>query len=130
MKIFKLLVCGGRDFSDRKAIFSDLTKIHNMLLETDSDCKLIIIHGRARGADSLAGDWAYEHNIETEEYPVSDTDWRLYGKSAGYRRNARMLAEGNPDAVLAYPGGNGTKMMVDISRKAGKHVIERNYDEK
>ena len=39
-------------------------------------------------------------------------------------RNRRMLIEGKPDLVLAFPGGKGTANMVEISRKAGVKVVE------
>ena len=29
---------------------------------------------------------------------------------------------GNPDLVIAFPGGKGTAMMVDLARKAGVEV--------
>jgi len=43
-----------------------------------------------------------------------------YGRSAGYRRNERMLSEGQPHLVVAFPQGEsrGTRMMMDIAAKA------------
>ena len=38
-------------------------------------------------------------------------------------RNARMLAEGKPDLVVAFPGGRGTADMVAQARKAGVRVV-------
>jgi hypothetical protein len=35
-----------------------------------------------------------------------------------------MLYEGKPDLVVAFPGGKGTAMMVDIATKAGVKVIK------
>lgn len=35
-----------------------------------------------------------------------------------------MLEEGFPDLVVAFPGGAGTSMMVDLSRKAKISVLE------
>lgn len=57
-----------------------------------------VIHGAATGADLLAGGWAHAHGVFEEAYPA---DWSQ-GKSAGPRRNARMLAEGKPDRGLAF----------------------------
>lgn len=56
-----------------------------------------------------------------EAFPA---DWAAYDRAAGPIRNARMIAEGKPDIVLAFPGGRGTANMVAQARKAGVRVIE------
>lgn len=106
----KVLVCGGRDYQDYESVRTELNKIRDV---TE------IIHGGARGADTLGGRWAEENNI-----PVHRVDalWERYGKSAGYRRNVEML-EYNPDVVLAFPGSKGTAMMIELAKKAGVEVI-------
>ena len=70
------------------------------------DC---IIEGYAKGADTLAGEWALARNIHLLTYPAN---WRKDGKAAGPIRNVRMLEEGHPDLVLAFPGGRGTPVVV------------------
>lgn len=75
----------------------------------------------ARGADSLAVQWARGYKITVEAYPAR---WSVYGKKAGYIRNKEMLDEGKPDLVVAFPGGKGTSMMIELARKAGVRVIE------
>lgn len=55
---------------------------------------------------------------------VYHADWNAHGRSAGPIRNAKMLAEGKPDLVVAFPGGKGTAHMVGIARKAGVPVVE------
>lgn len=105
----RVLVCGGRDYTD-------LVKVHRILDEYLISC---IIHGAARGADTLAGKYAYFHSIPTEVYPA---EWDKYGKSAGYIRNKQMLDKGKPDLVVAFPGGKGTNMMCDLAKKANVPV--------
>ena len=79
-----------------------------------------IIQGGAKGADFLAKVYAHECGIPCEEYPA---DWKAYGKAAGHLRNQKMLDEGKPDLVVAFPGGNGTADMVARARKAGVEVL-------
>lgn len=110
----RVLVCGGRDFNDYEKMEWALSPFLNPEVTT-------IIHGAARGADSLAGRWAEEHGVPVEVYPA---DWDKYGKRAGYIRNVQMLNEGKPDVVLAMPGGKGTEMMVMLAEKAGVEVIK------
>jgi hypothetical protein len=80
-----------------------------------------IIAGGARGADSLAADWAAVNNTNYKEYPAQ---WEKYGRRAGYLRNKQMLDEGKPELVIAFPGGVGTRMMVQLAKTAGVEVIE------
>jgi hypothetical protein len=82
-----------------------------------------LIHGGARGADSLAAEWAMANGIPVLEYPVTPEDWRTIGKAAGPMRNQRMLDEGKPDLVVAFPGGSGTADMVRRAQRAGVKVI-------
>jgi hypothetical protein len=107
----KLLVCGGRDYHDATKVWSTLDLLGPSW----------VIHGAARGADSLAGDWAQQRKVTCTAYPA---DWRGYGPKAGYLRNGQMLREGRPDMVIAFPGGRGTANMVQQARAAGVPVIE------
>lgn len=82
---------------------------------------VIIISGMAKGADSLAIDWAVVNWLRWEEYPA---DWETHGKAAGLIRNQQMLDEGKPDLVVAFPGGRGTADMIRRAEKAGVEVIK------
>ena len=106
----RLLACGGRDFIDGAYVEAVLS-IYPITL---------LICGMARGADTLAYQYARANNIPTLEFPA---DWQRYGKRAGMVRNTVMLTEGKPDLVIAFPGGRGTEMMCDIAKRAGVEVI-------
>ena len=107
-----LLVCGGRDFANHLLVDWALGWMNQRAVLT------AIRHGCARGADTLAGEWARKARIPLELYPA---DWRL-GRSAGPRRNEAMLQAGGLIGVVAFPGGTGTRHMVRISRAAGLPV--------
>lgn len=92
----RILVCGGRDYSD-------VEKITSVLREYISEDP-VIVHGAARGADSIAGNVAAELCFEVEEFPAL---WGKHGKSAGFVRNIAML-DTSPDVVIAFAGGTGT----------------------
>lgn len=102
----RILVCGGRDYADRERVFSVLDKCLAFY------GAVTIIHGAAPGADSLANGWAEQREVPIEPYPA---DWKQYGKRAGFIRNSKMLNEGHPDLVIAFPGGAGTDMMVKLA---------------
>ena len=105
---FRLLITGGRDFTDSAVIEGAL-----MDIEQRPD---VIIHGDAAGADRVAGQVAAKWGIKVWKFPAN---WARYGKSAGPRRNYQMIQEGRPTRVLAFPGGAGTANMIKQASKAG-----------
>lgn len=111
----RVLVCGGRDYSDSKRVHDVLTKLH---VEAGIAA---LIEGGAHGADQLARLWANTSIVPVETF---EADWENQGSFAGPARNFRMLTEGRPDIVIAFPGGRGTADMVKKARKAGVQVVE------
>jgi hypothetical protein len=109
------LVCGGRDFNDTEFAYRFLDRIHRQHMID------VVIEGDARGADRIAGYWARKNRIENRKFPA---DWAGFGKKAGPLRNQQMLDEGKPDLVIAFPGGVGTRDMVQRAQKSGIEIIE------
>jgi UDP-N-acetylmuramoylalanine-D-glutamate ligase len=111
----RVIVCGGRDYYDGARVDAVLSRMHR---EAGIDC---VIQGGARGADMLASLWATKCHVLQEVY---EADWENQGSFAGPARNKRMLDEGKPDLVIAFPGGRGTADMVRKARRAGVEVVE------
>jgi ABC-type Fe3+-hydroxamate transport system substrate-binding protein len=111
----RVLVCGGRDYSDVHRVEAVLSKLHD---EAGID---LIIQGGARGADLMAHLWAGRNGVPSDTF---EADWENQGSFAGPTRNKRMLDEGKPDLVVAFPGNRGTADMVRKARKAGVPVVE------
>lgn len=109
----RLLVCGGRDYAEREHVYACLDRLHAKRPVT------LLIHGAAKGADSLAADWAKARGIEALPFPIAPEDWDRHGRNAGPMRNQTMLDKGTPEGVVAFPGGNGTADMVRRSQRAG-----------
>lgn len=109
----KLLVCGGRDYDDWDTVCDELT-----WLMGDHPIDLII-HGAAKGADSLAEEFAKASGIASRPFPAN---WKKHGRRAGPIRNQQMLDEGKPDLVVAFPGGRGTADMIARAKAAGIEV--------
>ena len=112
----KILVCGGRDYIDKARLFSELDKLKEQYPRISH-----LIHGAARGADSLADAWALARGIQ----PVScKANWAFFDHGrAGVFRNAAMLGL-YPDLVVAFPGGRGTANMVLQARTRKVPVIQ------
>lgn len=108
----KALVCGGRDYADRMAVWYTLDAFGPPAITS-------VVSGMARGADTFAAEWARRFLFPLQEFPA---DWKRDGKAAGPIRNQRMLDEGKPDVVIAFPGGKGTADMVRRAERAGVKV--------
>lgn len=113
----KVIVCGGRNFSDRDFLFATLDKIDSELPRPGITC---IISGCAQGADTFALEWSRKWDLVCGFFPA---DWRRHGRAAGPIRNQEMLDAG-PDLVIAFPGGRGTDDMVRRAKAVGVRVIE------
>lgn len=97
-----MIVCGGRDFNDSHAVCRALDHVH-----AKREIRKIL-HGGAKGADSLAHQWATTAGVEVEVFAA---DWASYGKRAGPKRNQAM-ADTGADGCIAFPGGRGTADMI------------------
>lgn len=111
----KVLICGGRDFDEVDRFVQgmlDFQKLHGPVT--------CVIEGGARGADRLARRWARSRGL-----PVLtvEADWDYYAKGAGPIRNGWMLKFGQPDMVVAFPGGPGTANMIKQAEMAGVDVF-------
>lgn len=111
----RVLVCGGRDFTDYGQVELGLERI-------DSETPIaVIIEGGARGADRLAFTIAGRKGWGSETY---EADWEKLGPKAGPIRNQMMLDAGRPDLVVAFPGGRGTADMLRRAEAAGVRVMK------
>lgn len=110
----KVLVTGGRTFTDRDWLWAGLELLH-----ATSGGITEIIEGGSAGADTRAYEWAYSKEIRCTVCPAQ---WEKHGRAAGPIRNAEMAAL-RPDVVLACPGGDGTANMVEIAKAHNLRVI-------
>lgn len=122
----RVLVCGDRDWTKRHVV--DLVLGGLYALHHKNPDPLVVIDGGARGADTLACEWAqgavaYDASVGHEHYPAK---WDEHGKAAGPIRNQQMLDEGKPDVVFAFhddlAASKGTADMVRRAKKAGVPV--------
>ena len=115
-----MIVCvtGGRDYTDKEALWSRLDELNA------SDPIHWIVHGGARGADQLAGEWAEEHGLASRVFRVTREEKRLYGTRAGISRNKRMVnyLSKLKNPVLLVCSGKRSK---DIQHRAGRNPAIR-----
>lgn len=106
---YAVLVTGGRDYDNRNVIGRTVLSFPEGAL---------VIHGGARGADSVVRSACKVHGYPYAEVPY----FGWLGKLGGYERNQMMvdLLSSLRDAgwlvkVVAFPGGRGT---ADCTRRA------------
>lgn len=112
----RVLICGGRDYhatAEFELAMERFIAKHGM--------PRTIIHGAARGADTLAHEWALWKGVQLIEVPAN---WKEHGLRAGPVRNQLMLDLLEPDFVVSFPGGAGTADMVRRAKAAGVFIYE------
>lgn len=118
----RILVTGSRDLTD-------VDLVHDALSEAfeQADDDVTIVHGGARGADRMAGEWVKLMRRYGVREEVHNADWHRYGRGAGPKRNEEMVAAG-ADVVLAFrkltSENIGTNDCVRRAKLAGLTVIE------
>lgn len=124
--MFKVIICGGREFEDYELLKKACDFYLAKKFETGE--KIIIVSGGARGADSLGEKYAEERGLEVQRFPA---DWNKYGKRAGYLRNKQMAEVSNACIAFlsSYGENKGTKMMISIAREKKLLVREVKEDE-
>ena len=81
----------------------------------------VILHGGASGADLLSVAWADKNGLKAIGFPAN---WGRDGKLAAVKRNQRIMDQGRPHLLVAFPGGKGTAEMIRFARAQRLDVIE------
>lgn len=120
MKQTRIIIAGGRDFTDRALV-------EKCLIEACQDLdpeQVTIVSGGAKGADAIGESLAREFITNLCIYPAN---WDRYDKAAGHRRNAIMAK--NADQLLAFWDGKsrGTAGMIAVATKVGIKVTTIRY---
>ncbi len=114
----KLIVAGGRDFSDHSFLLDKMSELNKFLNISE------IVSGCAKGADTLGERFAVEFRIPIKRFPA---DWDTHKKAAGPIRNTQMAKYA--DVLVAFwdKKSRGTKHMIDTATKEGLQVYIFNY---
>ncbi|MFA5132479.1 MAG: SLOG family protein [Candidatus Paceibacterota bacterium] len=78
-----------------------------------------LVSGCAVGVDKLGIRWALENQVPVKKFPVTDEDWKVFGKRAGILRNEKM-GHYSEALVAVWDGkSSGTKHMIDFAIRLG-----------
>jgi hypothetical protein len=109
---YRILVTGSRDWDDEETIYYALRDDVPFL-----DRQPVVVHGTAKGADSIADAAARALRYRVERHPAN---WQINGKRAGFIRNAHMVNLG-ADICLAFirNGSRGASHTAALAEQAG-----------
>lgn len=113
--LLRVVVFGGRNYDDAERVDAVLDGLH------EKRPIGLVIHGGARGADTLGGLWGARRGVHVCVFPAN---WTLHEKAAGPIRNQAMVDWGLPQLGVKFPGQNGTSDMLRRMRAAGIKVVE------
>lgn len=106
-----LLIAGSRTFEDRELLY----RVADEVLAGE---RAVIVEGGARGADSLAKDYALERGLDLVEFKA---DWKQYGRAAGPKRNDEMvdyIKEKDGEALYFWDEeSKGTKQCIESAKR-------------
>ena len=91
-----ILVTGSRDWTDEKTIAKYMDFV------SEKYKKMVLVHGNASGADKLCEKYALSKSWEVRKYPILPLEWKIQGKSAGPKRNQKMIDEETPSVGLVF----------------------------
>src|SRR5919205_2375244 len=113
----RVLVCGGQKYADRAKLTEVLDTV---LIEHEIE---LLIHGGCPGADTLAGRWAMDREVQQvicKGWPTSERAARV----STVQQMIDILHRGEDQLLVAFPGGLGTSVIAGAARAAGVRVIE------
>jgi len=104
-------IIGGREFTDFNFVVDELDNIEGIEH---------IVSGGARGADTMAVNYAKLRHISWHEHKA---EWSKYGRAAGPIRNKKVVDDA--DTIIAFWNGRsaGTRNAIQQAREQGKKVI-------
>ena len=124
----RIAIVGSRDFNNYEYLKFELLKYINKRLDSTItpgqpykrvDLEVEIVSGGARGADTLAEKFANEFGFKTVIYKP---DWDLYGKRAGFIRNAKIVDACDILFAFQINKSRGTQHSIDLAREKNKEV--------
>lgn len=125
----RVIIAGSRGFNDFSKLHKSVSKILFDKTNDNSEIdKITIVSGTARGADKLGEQFAHVCGYDLARFPA---DWDVYGKSAGYRRNADMAkyASEQVGMLITFWDGKsrGTKNMIHLANRYDLEVYIVNF---
>ena len=112
------IVCGGRDYRPSKEDEAKLVAVLRWMWPH------AVLHGDCKGVDRWAETVSIAEGIPVIKFPA---DWNTHKRKAGPLRNSQMafwVKSHGGGVCLAFPGGAGTRNMIEQARDCGLVVFD------
>lgn len=110
-----VLVTGSRRWVDAHR----MEEAMRHFVPSTENLRVVLVHGAAQGADTMSEHVARRVGWSAvRRFPA---DWERFGKSAGFVRNADMLAHAKPDLVLGFK--SSTEFDPALRRGGTEHML-------
>ncbi len=133
-KKLRIIVAGSRGMTNRQIVYQWL----DFLTKNHDPIDIVILDGKAKGPDTLGGDWARSRGIDVWEFPALWTDLTVpdciiktkgnytYNSRAGMQRNMKMGDNGTHLVAfnLGVFGTKGTNSMISYAKSKNLVVKE------
>ena len=122
----KIVIAGGRDFTDYDYLAESMVHVLNAAPHSTYADDCIVISGGAKGADQL-GEWFCHEHLYKEPI-LYKADWEKHGKMAGPMRNTEMAKAA--DYVVCFWDGKsrGTRDMISKAIRFNKPLWVFHYE--
>lgn len=110
----KIAIAGSRTFANYEVMCAF---IERSLSDVEFNSIEAVVSGGARGADTLAEQYARENGLELIVFPA---EWKRHGRKAGPLRNVKIIQE--CDLCFAFWNGQsrGTEHDISLCKRMGK----------
>jgi hypothetical protein len=148
---YRVLVTSSRTYTARAKLYAALDEAERRAWDLGYRL-IIVIHGKAKGGDEMADDWALLPSPlpgmkrKPERHPVTRLQWYPDGKfnpAAGMNRNAAMVGLGAHECVAAVDecaktdcgrkkphGSHGATQCARLAERAGIKTRRIGFDGK
>ena len=96
-----VLVTASREWRDRQRMRAAFVTVQQWLGAPAA--AMGIVHGAACGGDRMANDVTRELGWSQDPVPCTAQEWARYGRSAGHRRNVRIIQRRDYVGCVAFP---------------------------
>jgi hypothetical protein len=107
----RVIIAGSRNVWDYTIVETAMNNLSKLPTE--------VVSGTAKGVDKLGEKWAKLNAIPVKRFPAK---WNVYGKRAGYLRNAEMARYADGLVAIWDGKSRGTMHMIDIAKACGMKV--------
>ena len=145
IKEFRIMIAGSRTYNNYEELETTIngvmTTLNTVSYIKGFKLELIIVSGKAKGADTLGERYAKENGFRVEEYPAKWNDldtqpckikynsYGAYNCLAGLNRNKDMVKVSNLVFMFHDGKSTGTKDDLKLVKQYNKHYVYVNYND-